>query len=85
MRVVEIRMLSTEEIEGRLDEAYQSLFRLRFDWASGQLEDNNRIRAVRRDIARLKTILREREIAAEIGVTKAAAGEGEAVEGGPEG
>jgi large subunit ribosomal protein L29 len=63
-------MLSTEELEGRLDEAYQSLFRLRFDWASGQLEDNNRIRAVRRDIARLKTILREREIAAEIGVTE---------------
>ena len=66
MRVAEIRMLSTEEIEGRLDEAYQSLFRLRFDWASGQLEDNNRIRAVKRDIARLKTIMREREIAVEI-------------------
>lgn len=63
MRAVEIRMLSTEEIEGRLDEAYQSLFRLRFDWSSGQLQDNNRIRAVKKDIARLKTILREREIA----------------------
>ncbi len=66
MQASEIRMLTTEEIENRLDEAYQSLFRLRFDWASGQLEDNNRIRAVKRDIARLKTILREREIAAEI-------------------
>jgi large subunit ribosomal protein L29 len=66
MQAQEIRMLSTEEIEGRLDETYQSLFRLRFDWASGQLEDNNRIRAVKRDIARLKTILREREIAAAI-------------------
>jgi large subunit ribosomal protein L29 len=66
MQVQEIRMLSTEEIESRLDETYQSLFRLRFDWASGQLEDNNRIRAVKRDIARLKTILREREIAAAI-------------------
>jgi large subunit ribosomal protein L29 len=63
MRAVEIRMLSTEEIEGRLDEAYQSLFRLRFDWSSGQLQDNNRIRAVKKDIARFKTILREREIA----------------------
>jgi large subunit ribosomal protein L29 len=66
MQVREIRMLSTEEIENQLDEAYQSLFRLRFDWASGQLEDNNRIRTVRKDIARLKTILREREIAAVI-------------------
>ena len=65
MRTEEIRMLTTEEIEGRIDEAYQSLFRLRFDWASGQLEDNNRIRAVKRDIARLKTVMREREIAAQ--------------------
>jgi len=64
MKAREIRTLSTEEIQSRLDQAYQSLFRLRFDWASGQLEDNNRIRAVKRDIARLKTILREREIAA---------------------
>lgn len=60
----EIRMLSNEEIESRLEEAYQSLFRLRFDWSAGQLQDNNRVRAVKRDIARLKTILREREIAA---------------------
>jgi large subunit ribosomal protein L29 len=66
MQAREIRTLSTQEIEGRLNEAYQSLFRLRFDWASGQLEDNSRIRAVRRDIARLKTILRERGIAAEM-------------------
>lgn len=73
MQASEIRMLTTEEIENRLDEAYQSLFRLRFDWASGQLEDNNRIRAVKRDIARLKTILREREIAAEISAAEPAA------------
>jgi large subunit ribosomal protein L29 len=63
MQAHEIRMLSNKEIDGRLDEAYQSLFRLRFDWASGQLEDNNRIAEVKRDIARMKTILREREIA----------------------
>ena len=66
MRAAEIRTLSTKEIENRLDEAYQSLFRLRFDWSSGQLEDNNRIREVKRDIARLKTILHEREIAAAV-------------------
>ncbi len=62
----EIRMLSDEEIKSRLDEAHQSLFRLRFDWIAGQLQDNNRLREVKRDIARLKTILREREIAAAI-------------------
>jgi large subunit ribosomal protein L29 len=68
MLASEIRALSNEEIESRLDQAYQSLFRLRFDWASGQLEDNNRIRAVKKDIARLKTILRERGIAAAMSV-----------------
>jgi large subunit ribosomal protein L29 len=68
MLASEIRALSNEEIESRLDQAYQSLFRLRFDWASGQLEDNNRIRTVKKDIARLKTILRERGIAAAISV-----------------
>ena len=73
MQAREVRTLSTQEIESRLDEAYQSLFRLRFDWASGQLEDNNRIRAVKRDIARLKTILREREIAAELSVAESEA------------
>ena len=66
MNPQEIRSMSTEEIESRLDETYQSLFRLRLDWASGQLQDNNRIPAVKRDIARLKTILRERELAAQI-------------------
>ena len=66
MQAQEIRMLSPEEMQNRLDEAYQSLFRLRFDWAAGQLQDNNRIRVIKRDIARLKTILREREIAAEM-------------------
>lgn len=73
MQAREVRTLSTQEIESRLDEAYQSLFRLRFDWASGQLEDNNRIRAVRRDIARLKTVLREREIAAELSAAESEA------------
>lgn len=70
MQVREIRMLSTEELEGRLDQAYQSLFRLRFDWASGQLQDNNRLREVKRDIAQLKTILREREIATEMAASE---------------
>lgn len=70
MKAAEIRVLSSEEIEGRLDEAYQSLFRLRFDWASGQMQDNNRMRDVKRDIARLMTIMREREIATAIVVNE---------------
>lgn len=63
MNTREIRALTTEEIKRKLDEAYQELFNLRFQWATRQLRNNNRLTQVRRDIARLKTILRERELA----------------------
>ena len=62
----EVRSMKTEEIEERLGEVSRELFGLRRDKASGRLEDHNRIQAVKRDIARLKTILRERELAAEL-------------------
>ena len=64
MKLKDIRVLDVKELEHKLDESYKELFNLRFQWEAGQLVDNNRISAVRRDIARLKTILREREIAA---------------------
>jgi large subunit ribosomal protein L29 len=64
MKINEARALDVKELEHKLDESYKELFNLRFQWEAGQLADNNRIAAVRRDIARLKTILREREIAA---------------------
>ena len=64
MKMKDTRVLEVKEIEHKLDESYKELFNLRFQWEAGQLVDNNRISAVRRDIARLKTILREREIAA---------------------
>ena len=64
MIVKELRVLDVAELEHKLDEAYQELFNLRFQWASGQLEDHNRLTALRRDIARMKTVLRERELAA---------------------
>jgi large subunit ribosomal protein L29 len=64
MKIKEIRALDVKELEHKLDESYKEMFNLRFQWAAGQLADNNRLTAVRRDIARLKTILREREIAA---------------------
>ena len=64
MKLTEIRALNTKELEHKLDESYKELFNLRFQWQSGQLVDSNRLTAVRRDIARMKTVLREREIAA---------------------
>jgi large subunit ribosomal protein L29 len=63
MQATELRNLDVNEIKAKLDSAYQELFNLRFQWASGQLEDHNRLTMMRRDIARMKTILRERELA----------------------
>jgi large subunit ribosomal protein L29 len=64
MQASELRNLDVNEIKAKIDAAYQELFNLRFQWASGQLEDHNRMTVLRRDIARMKTILRERELAA---------------------
>lgn len=64
MQISELRNLDVKEIESKLDATYQELFNLRFQWASGQLADHNRLTALRRDIARMKTVLRERELAA---------------------
>jgi len=63
MQAREIRQWTDEEIRARLEEAYRELFNLRQEWVLGRLEDHNRITAVKRDIARMKTILRERELA----------------------
>jgi len=66
MTASEIRALRTvEEIRAKIDETQQAMFNLRFQAATGQLEDFNRLTALRRDVARLKTILRERELAAQ--------------------
>jgi len=65
VQVYEIRQLSSEEIQQRLDDAREELFNLRVQWASGQLRDNNRLTQVKRDIARMLTVLRELEIASE--------------------
>jgi large subunit ribosomal protein L29 len=63
MEAREIRAMATEEIQRRLDEAQEELFNLRFQWSIGQVKDNNRLTQVKRDIARLKTVLREMELA----------------------
>jgi len=62
MKANELRDLSSEEIESRVDQLKDELFNLRFQLATGQLENMMRIRQVRKDIARAKTILREREL-----------------------
>lgn len=64
MKAAELRELSTEEIHERLDEAREELMNLRFQQSTGELVDTSRIRIVRRDIARMLTVLRERELAA---------------------
>jgi large subunit ribosomal protein L29 len=60
----ELRELDFEELESRLSEAKRELFNLRFQVVTGQLDNVSRIRRVRRDVARIMTILREQEIAA---------------------
>jgi large subunit ribosomal protein L29 len=63
LKVSDIRDLSHDEIERRLEETKEELFNLRFQNATGQLDNYKRITDLRRDVARIKTILREQEIA----------------------
>ena len=62
MKVKEIRELSTEEINKKLVETKEELFNLRFQQATGNLEKPSRIKDLRHTVARLKTVLREREL-----------------------
>ena len=60
----ELRELNDTELEHRLGETKEELFNLRFQNATGQLDNISRLPQVRREIARIETLLREREIAA---------------------
>lgn len=62
MRTKEIRDLSAEELDAQLKNSKQELFNLRFQLVTGQLDNPMRIRDVKRTIARIKTIIREREM-----------------------
>jgi len=64
VRASEIRDLSQDELTQKVAEMRQELFNLRIQNATGQLENNSRISKVRKDIARILTIARERELAA---------------------
>jgi len=70
--VNELRRLNDAELQKQLDDSYQELFNLRFQNASGQVKDMNRFKQVRRQIARIKTLQRERQLAG-IAVKKGAA------------
>ncbi len=66
MKASELRDLTDGELQAKLDEAYEELMNLRFNLSIGQQKNTNRLKEVKRDIARIKTILRERQLAVEM-------------------
>lgn len=62
MKASEIRVLTNEELVTKLEEAHEELFNLRFRLATKQLENHRELPRVKRRIARIETILREREL-----------------------
>jgi large subunit ribosomal protein L29 len=67
----QLRSSSPEELVSKLAEAKEELFNLRFQGATGQLESHGRLRAVRKEIARIYTVMRERELGIIIDVEEA--------------
>ena len=65
MKASELRELTGEELQTKLTELKEELFNLRFQLAVNQLENSSRIGAVKKDIARVSTILRQRELSGE--------------------
>lgn len=66
MDIREMRDLTDEAVLDELEDLKEAMFRLRLQEASGQLENTNVLRNTKRDIARLKTVLRERQLAAQV-------------------
>jgi large subunit ribosomal protein L29 len=62
MKITELRDLDSEQLASQLQEHYEELFNLRFQQVMGKLTASGRPRIVKREIARIKTILREREL-----------------------
>ena len=62
LRAHELDEMNETDLEARLREAKEELFNLRFQVATGQLDNNRRLQTVRRDIARIYTVMREREL-----------------------
>jgi len=63
LKVEQMRQMTDEELDAKLKEYKEELFNLRFRMATGQLDNPTQLRAVRKSIARVKTIQRERELA----------------------
>ena len=63
MQAYEIRNMTDKDIQAKLEEIEEELFNLRFQFTIGQARDTNQIAALKKDTARLKTILRERQLA----------------------
>ncbi|HLH58226.1 MAG TPA: 50S ribosomal protein L29 [Streptosporangiaceae bacterium] len=74
----ELRTNTEDELGSRLAEAKEELFNLRFQGATGQLENHGRLRAVRKEIARIYTVMRERELGIVVELPDEAANAGEA-------
>jgi large subunit ribosomal protein L29 len=66
-KATELRELGGEELLARLRESKEELFNLRFQMATGQMDNNRRLRTVRHDIARIYTVMRERELGLSVG------------------
>ncbi len=66
MKLTEIRELETNALVDHIEAKREELFKLRISWRTGSLEDPNQMRVVRKDIARMLTVLRERQLAAEL-------------------
>jgi large subunit ribosomal protein L29 len=62
MKSREVWEMTPEEIQGKLDETHAEMFNLRFQFSTGQMQNNARLREVRREIARLSTILRAKQL-----------------------
>ncbi len=65
-KAAELRELPTDELLARVDSSKEELFNLRFQLATGQLDDPTRLKKVRHEVARIATVLREREIEFEL-------------------
>jgi large subunit ribosomal protein L29 len=65
MKPTEVRELESDELHARVSELKEELFNLRFQLATGQLDNHTRIPQVKRDIARIHTVLRERDFMAQ--------------------
>ena len=65
MKASDLKELTVEELQTKLTELKEELFNLRFQLAVNQLDNSNRIGAVKKDIARVSTVLRQRELAGE--------------------